>query len=184
MYSASSSLFINVPHTHTLTYTFTNSLTTHKMQQFRSSLAAKQPEVDSLLTLGREIVAEPQTSAANDDLESRLTSFIQDWSDLQLAWQNWFDELHAHREKAGKMGEGVGEMCDGVKRVRGVMMGMFPAAVGMETLPHDLHVLQVEQTHHIHTCTLAHTHTCTCTHTHTQHSHAHAHTTCIYTHTK
>ena len=112
-------------------------------KDFRSQLTAKQPEVDSLLSLGREIVAEPQTSTANDDLETRLTGFIQDWSDLQLAWQNWYDELHARRERSGKMGEELGRVREGMRGARGAMAALFPARVQVETLPQDLQHLQV-----------------------------------------
>ena len=94
--------------------------------------------MDALLSLGREIIAEPQTSAANVDLETRLTGFIQDWSDLQLAWQNWYDELHANREKSHKMSEEVGKLAEGAKGVKAGMNGLLPATIEVENLLQNL----------------------------------------------
>ena len=99
--------------------------------------------MDALLTLGREIIAEPQTSAANVELETRLTGFIQDWSDLQLAWQNWYNELHALRENAGKMAEEVGRLKEGARGLETGMKRLFPASVEVENLQQNLQDLQV-----------------------------------------
>ena len=96
-----------------------------------------------MLSLGREIIAEPQTSTANVSLETRLTSFIQDWSDLQLAWQNWYDELHARKEQSQNLSEQVRELAEGVKGVKSSLEGLLPAEVGMESLYDDLLALQV-----------------------------------------
>ncbi len=61
--------------------------------------------VDAMLSLGREILAEPNTSSASETLMQKLTGFIQDWSDLQLNWQNWFDELHAGVEQSKSLSD-------------------------------------------------------------------------------
>ena len=99
--------------------------------------------MDALLALGRDIVAEPQTSTANVSLETRLTSFIEDWSNLQLAWQNWYNELHARKEQSLKLSEQVGDFGEEVKGLQASLEGMFPATVEMDNLLEDMEALQV-----------------------------------------
>ena len=99
--------------------------------------------MDALLALGRDIVAEPQTSTANVSLETRLTSFIEDWSNLQLAWQNWYNELHARKEQSLKLSEQVWDFGEEVKGLQASLEGMFPAIVEMDNLLEDMEALQV-----------------------------------------
>ena len=104
---------------------------------------AHQSAVDSMLALGRDIIAEPQTSAASGTLEQRLTTFIEDWSNLQLAWQNWFDELHARGEDARKLAEEVVSIGERLSGVEACLKGVFPASVGVEEVVGDMEALQV-----------------------------------------
>ena len=94
-------------------------------------------------------MSEPQTSTAVS-LETRLTGFIQEWSDLQLAWQNWFNELHAHKEQSHKLGEDVGKFGEGMKALGTALDGMFPAGVDMENLLGDMETLEVRMYMYIH----------------------------------
>ena len=96
-----------------------------------------------MLALGRDIIAEPQTSAASGNLERKLTDFIQEWSDLQLAWQNWFNELHARKEHSHKLSEQVVGFGESVKGLEASLEGVFPASVGVEDMLGEMESLQV-----------------------------------------
>lgn len=107
-----------------------------------------------MLGLGRAIIAEPNTSSSSDAIMKKLTGFIQDWSDLQLAWQNLYNELHATLEQShnlsdqldsfGRDTEELGEACDGA----------LPATVTMVKLDEELKAVQVLYARRLykHTC--------------------------------
>lgn len=96
-----------------------------------------------MLSLGREILAEPNTSSASDTLMQRLTGFIQDWSDLQLNWQNWFDELDTGVEQSRNLGDQLKKFESDIRGLGPACAKLFPASVSIKTLDKDLQRLQV-----------------------------------------
>lgn len=113
------------------------------MQDFRAQITEKQALVNSMLSLGREILAEPNTSSASEALMQKLTGFIQDWSDLQLNWQNWFDELHAGVEQSRSLSDQLKKFESDMKGLGPACAKLFPAAVNMKSLDKELKRLQV-----------------------------------------
>jgi hypothetical protein len=100
-----------------------------------------------MLSLGREILAEPNTSSASDTLMQKLTGFIQDWSDLQLNWQNWFDELHAGVEQSKSLSDQLKKFENNTRGLGPACAKLFPAFVNMKNLDKELKRLQVSATH-------------------------------------
>ncbi len=100
-----------------------------------------------MLSLGREILAEPNTSSASDGLMQKLTGFIQDWSDLQLNWQNWFDELHAGVEQSKNLSDQFKKFESDMRGLAPALAKLFPATVAVKTLDKDLQRVQVHMLH-------------------------------------
>ena len=96
-----------------------------------------------MLSLGREILAEPNTSSTSDALAQKLTGFIQDWSDLQLDWQNWYDELHAGVEQSKNLSDQLKKFEGDIRGLGPAYAKLFPAVVSVKTLEKDLQRLQV-----------------------------------------
>lgn len=96
-----------------------------------------------MLSLGREILAEPNTSSASETLMQKLTGFIQDWSDLQLDWQNWFDELHAGVEQFKSLSDQLKRFEVDIRGLGPACAKLFPATVNMKSLDKELQRLQV-----------------------------------------
>lgn len=96
-----------------------------------------------MLSLGREVLAEPNTSSASDGLMQKLTSFITDWSDLQLGWQNWFDELHAGMEQSKDLSDQLNMFESDIKGLGLTCSRLLPANVSMKSLDKELVRLQV-----------------------------------------
>ena len=119
-----------------------------------------------MLALGRAILAEPSTSSQNDTLMQKLTDFIQDWSDLQMEWQNWYNELHANMEKSQNLSDTFDAFCSSVGKLEPGFNKFFPATVSMEALDTQLQDLQVDAC-----CLSAPPHV---------HVHVHVHLNCIY----
>lgn len=113
------------------------------VQESRSEISEKQPAVDAMLALGRSILAEPSTTSQNDALMQKLTGFIEDWSELQMAWQNWYNELHAHMEQSKSLSDRLKNFEHNVKLLEPACANLFPATVAMETLDGELKDLQV-----------------------------------------
>lgn len=97
-----------------------------------------------MLSLGREILAEPNTSSASETLMQKLTGFIQDWSDLQLNWQNWYDKLHAGVEESKNLSDQLSKFENDIRGIAPTCAKLFPATVAMKTLDKELQCLQVE----------------------------------------
>ena len=123
------------------------------MQEFRTKISAKQPAFDAMLALGRSVLAEPNTTSQNDALMNKLTSFISDWSDLELAWQNWYDELHARMEQSKDLSNQFDKFKSDCSTLGPLCSNLFPADLSMDGLQQKLHNLQVG------------VHACTCTRT-------------------
>lgn len=113
------------------------------LQDFRAKISAKQPAVDSMLALGRAVLAEPNTTTQNDALMQKLTGFISDWSDLQLTWQNWYDELHANVEQSHNLSDQLDGFKTDIEGLEPLCSNLFPATVSIEGLKQELHSLQV-----------------------------------------
>ena len=98
-----------------------------------------------MLSLGREILAEPNTSSASDTLMQKLTNFIQDWSDLQLNWQNWFDELHVGVEESKNLSEQLKKFDCDIESLIPTSAKLFPVTVAMKALDKELRRVQVKR---------------------------------------
>ena len=122
-----------------------HSLPHSSTQNFRTQITTKQPDVDTMLALGRAIVAEPNTNPQNDTVMQKLTGFIEDWSDLQLAWQNWYDELHANLEQSKNLSDQLSAFGHSIKGLEAPWTNLFPATVTMENLDTELQELQVRE---------------------------------------
>ena len=112
-------------------------------QESRSEITDKQPAVDALLALGRSILAEPSTTSQNDILMQKLTSFIEDWSELQMAWQNWYNELHANLEQSKNLADRLKNFGHDIRQLEPACAGIFPATVAMEAVDSELKEIQV-----------------------------------------
>ena len=139
------SLLTPPPYTPSTLATLTPSLPHSSTQNFRTQITTKQPDVDTMLALGRAIIAEPNTNPQNDTVMQKLTSFIEDWSDLQLAWQNWYDELHANLEQSKNLSDQLSAFGHSIKGLEPPWTNLFPATVTMENLDTELQELQVRE---------------------------------------
>ena len=75
----------------------------------------------------------------------KLTGFIEDWSDLQLGWQNWYDELHANLEQSKNLSDQLSAFGHSIKGLEAPWTNLFPATVTMENLDTELQELQVRE---------------------------------------
>ena len=112
-------------------------------QAFRSAIDAKQPEVDAMLSLGRTILTSPHAAADNQPFEKRLTDSIESWSDLQLEWQNWYQELMAASEKSSAVSDRYNTFSDWLSQARSKLGSTFPLRVGPSSAPADVGEAQV-----------------------------------------
>ena len=96
-----------------------------------------------MLGIGRAIIAEPNTNSQNDCLMQCLTGFIQDWSDLQMDWQNWYNELHAKQDQSRGLSDQLESFVSAVDCLEPACSELFPAAVSLEALDTELRALQV-----------------------------------------
>ena len=99
-----------------------------------------------MLALGRGIITEPNTNSQNDALMKKLTGFIEDWSILQLAWQNWYNELHAKLEQSKGLSDQLNMFVHSMDDLEPMCGKLFPATVAMESLDKELEALQVSLT--------------------------------------
>ena len=99
--------------------------------------------MDLMLSLGREVLAEPNTSSTTEGLMQKLTSFIKEWSDLQLGWQNWFDELHAGVEQSRNLSDQLKKFESDIKGLEPTCSMIFPAVVSMKNLDKELDRIHV-----------------------------------------
>ena len=99
--------------------------------------------MEAMLALGRSILAEPSTNSQNDGLMQKLTSFIEDWSELEMAWQNWYNELHANMERSKSLSDQLKNFGHAIKQLEPACAGIFPATVAMEALDSELKEIQV-----------------------------------------
>lgn len=105
--------------------------------------------MDTMLALGRAILAELRTNSQNDTLMQKLTNFIQDWSDLQMVWQNWYNELHANTEKSKGLNEQLDRFEHDIGTLEPACASLFPATLSMVSLDTKLSELQVRLVHSV-----------------------------------
>ena len=96
-----------------------------------------------MLSLGRAILTSPHTSADNQPFEKRLTDSIESWSDLQLEWQNWYQELMAASEKSSAVSDRYNSFSDWLSQARNKLGSTFPLRVGPASAPADVEEAQV-----------------------------------------
>ena len=116
-------------------------------QAFRTAIDGKQPDVDAVLSLGRTILTSPHTSADNQPFEKRLTDSIEAWSELQLGWQNWYQELMAASERSSAVSDRYGSFSDWLAQARSKLGSTFPLRVGPASAPADVEEAQVSCLH-------------------------------------
>ena len=78
-------------------------------------------------------------------LLQKLTNFIQDWSDLQLNWQNWFDELHVGVEESKNLSEQLKKFDCDIESLIPTSAKLFPVTVAMKALDKELRRVQVKR---------------------------------------
>ena len=118
-------------------------LVLYSIQVFRQKLTDAQSEVDTMLSLGRSIIGQHYTNINNNDLSQTLTSFIQNWSNLLLAWQNWYVELHATGEQSQSLSEQFTEIQTVLSSVVPDHDSLLPATLNIDTFVNDIKDLQV-----------------------------------------
>lgn len=96
-----------------------------------------------MLALGRAIIAEPTTNPQNESFPKKLTSFIEDLADLQLAYQNWYDELHGGLQQSKNLSDQLGKFASGVNALEPACNNILPATITMDNLESELKALQV-----------------------------------------
>ena len=103
--------------------------------------------MDAVLSLGRTILTSPHTSADNQPFEKRLTDSIEAWSELQLGWQNWYQELMAASERSSAVSDRYSSFSDWLAQARSKLGSTFPLRVGPASAPADVEEAQVSWPH-------------------------------------
>lgn len=106
-------------------------------------MTESQSSVDVMLSLGRSVIGEHFTNPLSDTVSEKLTNFIQEWSDLLLAWQNWYDELHASGEQSQNLSYKLDELRHVLSTVQPLASGVFPATLSMSAADDELRDLHV-----------------------------------------
>ena len=96
-----------------------------------------------MLALGRAIISEPTTNSQNESFPKKLTSFIEDLANLQLAYQNSYDELHRGLQLSKNLSDQLGKFASAVNGLEPACSNILPATVTMENLESELKTLQV-----------------------------------------
>ena len=68
---------------------------------------------------------------------------MQKWSNLELAWQNWYDELHSTGEQSQDLSDQYASLKQTMAEIEPIVKEILPASVTVETLESDLKQLQV-----------------------------------------
>jgi DNA repair exonuclease SbcCD ATPase subunit len=111
-------------------------------QTFRQKLTDHQPQVDQMLAMGRSIISQHYTAINNSSTSGMLTEFIQEWSNLLLQWQGWYDNLHVQGEESQNMSDRLDHLERTMRHVMPLYEDMFPAALQMKNIVSDLIELQ------------------------------------------
>ena len=98
-----------------------------------------------MLALGRGLLTSPHTSAQNEPFESSLTSAIKDWSDLQLAWQEWYRELQSANDKSSTVGDNYDGFKNWLDQARTRTDDIFPVKPQSASVRSDLEDAEVSQ---------------------------------------
>ena len=105
----------------------------------------------AMLALGRTIIA--KTAALNDTIMQKITGFLPKWSDLQINWQNWTDEVQDGVEKCRHISEELDVFRTKMDAVKAACTKLLPTTVNVESLDTQLQCLQVGTHTHMHTHT-------------------------------
>ena len=101
-----------------------------------------------MLDLGRSIIGEQYLSdRSGENISNKLTNFIPAWSNLLLAWQNWYDELHASSEQSQDLLNRLENLKLALGAVQPVCSNLFPATLAMSNAAEELNELLVRNTH-------------------------------------
>ena len=90
----------------------------------------KQPFIDAMLTGGRSMLSSKHSAANNESFERKLTSFIEDWSSCQLAWEDWYRELQAATDKSSAAGAKFSSFANWLSEAKTKMDSSFPVKPG------------------------------------------------------
>ena len=120
-------------------------------------ITSKDPQVKAMLALGREIIA--KTTALNDTIMHKITEFLPKWSDLQINWQNWTDEVQDGVEKCQRISDELDVFRSKMEAIKAACTRLLPATLKPESLDAQLMHLQVWGRTHAHAHAHTHTHT-------------------------
>lgn len=95
----------------------------------------------AMLALGRGIIT--KTTALNDSIMQKVTGFLPKWSDLQINWQNWTDEILDGIEKCRHMDNELDAFRTKVDIIKAACTKLLPTAVSVDSLDTQLQHLQV-----------------------------------------
>ena len=113
------------------------------LQDFQTRLTEAQASEEIMLSLGRSVIGEHFTNPHSDTISEKLTRFIQEWSNLSLAWQNWYDELYASGMHSQSLSENLDKFKAVLKIVNGLSTEMLPASLAMVSADVELRNVEV-----------------------------------------
>lgn len=96
-----------------------------------------------MLSLGRSVIGEHFTNPHSDTISEKLTKFIQEWSNLSLAWQNWYDELYASGVHSQSLSENLDMFKSVLRMVNTLSAEMLPASLTMVSADMELKNVEV-----------------------------------------
>ena len=112
----------------------------HTCQVYMAQITSKEPQVKAMLALGRGIIT--KTTALNDSIMQKVTGFLPKWSDLQINWQNWTDEILDGIEKCRLMDNELDAFRTKVDIIKAACTKLLPTAVSVDSLDTQLQHLQ------------------------------------------
>ena len=113
------------------------------LQDFQARLTEAQASEEIMLSLGRSVIGEHFTNPHRDTISEKLTRFIQEWSNLSLAWQNWYDELYASGIHSQSLSENLDKFKAVLRMVNTLSAEMLPASLPMVSADVELRNVEV-----------------------------------------
>ena len=102
-----------------------------------------QASEEIMLSLGRSVIGEHFTNPHSDTISEKLTRFIQEWSDLSLAWQNWYDELYATGLHSQNLSDDLDKFRSILSMVKSLSAEVLPASLAMVAADVELKDVEV-----------------------------------------
>ena len=102
-----------------------------------------QAVVDDMLSLGRSIIGQPFVFAKKELLPNILTEFIQEWSNLSMALQTWYDNLYEQKKQSEDLLIQFNELGTTFKEIESLFSTFFPATIGIDNFVIDMQRLKV-----------------------------------------